>query len=207
MHRIAELIVGEFRISPWRTLGVLPSNRRIIVGRHFRVRGARRIEVTSGQLRLGLRFFGFVDNGMRSLLRVRGRLAVDGPVTLCTGNRWDIGADAVATVGAGTYFGPMTTVVITRSLRVGAGCAISWNCTFLDSDFHTLGPGPKASTAAIVIGDHVWIGTHVTLLKGAAIADGCVVAANATVTGQFLQPRCLLAGTPARVVRTDVTWS
>ena len=59
----------------------------------------------------------------------------------------------------------------------------------------------------ITIGEHVWVGTKVTCLKGAAVADHCIVGACALVTGKFDKPNCVLAGVPAKVVKTGVDWS
>ncbi|WP_369292706.1 acyltransferase [Nocardioides oceani] len=91
-----------------------------------------------------------------------------------------------------------------RGLRIGERCAIGWNTHFLDENFHQL--HGQVSGARIEVGDDVWIGSGVTVLPGARIPDGCVVAANATVVGVFDEPRCLLAGLPARVIRRDVEW-
>jgi acetyltransferase-like isoleucine patch superfamily enzyme len=45
-----------------------------------------------------------------------------------------------------------------------------------------------------------------SLLKGCRIADGCVVAAGSTVLGNFDALNCLIAGTPAKMIRRDVEW-
>jgi maltose O-acetyltransferase len=58
------------------------------------------------------------------------------------------------------------------------------------------------STAPITIGDDVWIGAHAIILKGVALGDGCVVAAGAVVTKGDYQPGSILAGNPAKVVKT-----
>ncbi len=52
----------------------------------------------------------------------------------------------------------------------------------------------------IIIGDDVWIGAHVTILKGVRIGNGCVIGAGAVVTKNI--PDCGIAmGNPAEVVR------
>ena len=59
----------------------------------------------------------------------------------------------------------------------------------------------------IVLGEHVWVGTKVTCLKGANIPDHCIIGACALVTGKFEKPNCILAGVPAKVVKENVDWS
>lgn len=55
--------------------------------------------------------------------------------------------------------------------------------------------------AEIVVGDDVWIGSRVTLLSGARVGNGCVVAAGSVVRGDF-PPRSVIGGIPARVIKT-----
>lgn len=56
-------------------------------------------------------------------------------------------------------------------------------------------------TAPVVLEDDVWIGFKASVLKGVTIGRGAVVAAGAVVT-KDVPPFALVAGNPARVVRT-----
>ena len=53
----------------------------------------------------------------------------------------------------------------------------------------------------VVIGSGSWIGAGAVILPGARIGEHCVVAANSVVRGEF-QPNSVIAGVPAKVVRT-----
>lgn len=68
---------------------------------------------------------------------------------------------------------------------------------------HALDPERRADLepAPIHIGDHVWIGSNATVLAGVSIGDGAVVAAGAVVT-KDVHARTVVAGVPARVIRT-----
>ena len=57
--------------------------------------------------------------------------------------------------------------------------------------------------APIIIGKNVWIGEYCRICKGVTIGDGSVVAANAVVT-KDVPANCIVAGNPARVVKTDI---
>lgn len=57
----------------------------------------------------------------------------------------------------------------------------------------------------ISVGDHVWIGFGVTILGGANIGSGSVIGAFSLVNKKFPN-NCVLAGTPAKVVKTDIFW-
>jgi acetyltransferase-like isoleucine patch superfamily enzyme len=52
----------------------------------------------------------------------------------------------------------------------------------------------------IHIGSNCWIGAKVTLLDGAKVGDGCVIAAGAVVKGEF-PDNCVIGGVPARILK------
>lgn len=54
----------------------------------------------------------------------------------------------------------------------------------------------------IEVGDDVWIGANCTILKGARIGDGCVVASGSVVTRGDYPAGSLVGGNPARVIKS-----
>lgn len=54
----------------------------------------------------------------------------------------------------------------------------------------------------IVIGDDVWVGANATILKGARIGNGCIIGTGSVVLKGEYPDRSVLAGNPARVVKT-----
>lgn len=91
-----------------------------------------------------------------------------------------------------------------NEITIGHNVAISENFTIWDSDAHQMMNG-REPTQPIVIGDKVWIGTNVTVLKGVKIGDGCVIAAGSLVT-KDVPANCLAAGVPAKVIKENVSW-
>jgi acetyltransferase-like isoleucine patch superfamily enzyme len=57
------------------------------------------------------------------------------------------------------------------------------------------------TSQGISIGSNIWIGAKVTILDGTVIGDNSVVAAGAVVRGVY-PPNSILAGVPAKVVRS-----
>lgn len=53
---------------------------------------------------------------------------------------------------------------------------------------------------SVKIGKNVWVGDNVVILPGTKIGDGCVVGANAVVSGKY-EDNCILAGVPAKVIK------
>ena len=58
------------------------------------------------------------------------------------------------------------------------------------------------TATSVVIGSNVWIGAKVTILPGVRIPDGTVIAAGAVVTRSIKQPNMIIAGVPARVIKS-----
>ena len=60
---------------------------------------------------------------------------------------------------------------------------------------------PLERIAPVRIGRGCWIGEHVVILPGVIIGEHSVIGANSVVT-QSVPPRCVVAGAPARVLRS-----
>ena len=143
------------------------------------------------------------DPSARGILQISpsGRMRIDGHVRLARTTKTYVGGEL--SIGNGTYVNPNTTILARHRVEIGAGCAISWNCQLLDDDLHAIGDRPSAR--AITIGDRVWIGTGVIVVKGVSLGPGCVVAAGSVVTKSF-PAGSLIGGNPARLLREDVEW-
>ena len=90
-----------------------------------------------------------------------------------------------------------------ESISIGDDCAISHDVTIMDSNAHKM--NGSANTRPVAIGNHVWIGTRVTILSGVHVGDGAVIAAGAVVTSDVPQG-ALVGGVPARVLKEHVKW-
>ena len=88
--------------------------------------------------------------------------------------------------------------------KYGNRCAIWWDVTIMDNDFHYI--DDNDNTKPVYIGDDVWIGCHSLVLKGVHIGDGAVIAAGSVVTKDV--PSCsVVGGNPAKIIKRDVRWS
>lgn len=209
MRRVFDLLFGEFRISWLRTTWQLAHRRRVLVGRRFRVRGVPALVGRSARLTLGTLPYGFASGRDEGLLRIRGTMRIEGRVAIGVGARIDVGPDALLDIGRDSYLSPFAKLIASESITIGADCAIGWNVQILDDDQHLFErrDGSTVRTSPVVIGDSVWIGSGAMVFKGVRIADGCVVAGGAVVTRSVTEPGSLVAGNPARVVRTGVRWT
>jgi len=59
--------------------------------------------------------------------------------------------------------------------------------------------------APVIIGDHVWICSNVSITKGVTIGDGAIISANSVVTTN-IPAHCIASGNPAKVVAENIIW-
>lgn len=120
------------------------------------------------------------------------------------------------TIGKRTFFG-MSTIVTAESVDIGDDVLVSWGCTIVDHDSHSLDwqqrqhdvtdhyQGRKDWKAVPVrpvrIGNKAWIGFNVIILKGVTVGEGAMVAAGSVVRHD-VPDYTLVAGNPAVVVRS-----
>ena len=109
-----------------------------------------------------------------------------------------------------------------RNIRVGHNVFFNSGCRFQDQGGITIGDGAlighgvvlatlnhepdparrnELRPAPIAIGRDVWIGARAVVTPGVTIGDGAIVAAGAVVT-RDVPPRTVVAGVPARPIKT-----
>lgn len=91
------------------------------------------------------------------------------------------------------------------SIHIGERCMIGHELFVCDSNFHELAVARRGmgdqTPRPVWIGNDVFIGARVTILKGCHIGDGAVIAAGSVLTPGFqVPPLAIAAGNPARVV-------
>jgi len=83
-----------------------------------------------------------------------------------------------------------------RQVRLGRGAMIGPGSRVFDSDQHDFDADRPERTAPVEIGDHVWIASDVTVLRGTTIGDHSVIGAHSLVT-RDVPPHTLAYGVPA----------
>ncbi len=98
-----------------------------------------------------------------------------------------------------------TSIMCAENIKIGNGTGISWGSEIIDTDFHRMSREGAVISAPIEIGNHVFVGRRVMIMKGVKIGDGSVIAAGAIVT-RDVPPNCLAAGIPAKVIKENINW-
>lgn len=155
-----------------------------------------------GRLSIGKRWFGQPSVPTSVVALKGGRIIVNGNFVFHRGADVRIGNGATLSLGSG-YLADNVHIDCHAGVSIGHGVAIAKGVMIMDTDHHTL-EGQRAISAPIHIGNHVWIGARVIILKGVTIGDGAVIAAGALVAAD-VAPGMLYARAPAKPVR-PTTW-
>lgn len=143
----------------------------------------------------------------RTILNIRGTFETLGECTLGAGSAVEVAENALLTVGNNFNLGPKSLIICHKAMTFGNDFLTSWNCTFMDTDQHRLVDAEGHVTnpdREITVGNNVWFGCNCLVTKGTHIADSTTVAAGSTLHGSYPEPRTVLAGNPATIVKRGV---
>lgn len=146
------------------------------------------------------KFVGSLD------IRLGDRVTLSGEQVWMSGGS---GKKNLLEIGDDSYLGHAVQVISGSWITIGKHVLIANRVTLNGYSGHPLDPirraggePPEAEGAApIIVGDYVWIGNDATVLAGVTIGRGAVVASGAVVT-RDVPELSIVAGVPARVVRT-----
>ena len=112
--------------------------------------------------------------------------------------------DATIIIGDWTTIGYNVCIFSKSKISIGKNCLIAPFCYFVDSDHGTdlgvLIREQSMITAPITVGDDVWLGAGVTVIKGVTIGSGAIIAAGSVVT-KDIPPNTVYAGSPAKFIK------
>ena len=92
-------------------------------------------------------------------------------------------------------------------IEIGAYSLFGTNVEIYDSDFHELDPqkrkngGGSPNIAPVCVGENVFIGSNVRVLKGVTIGDNSVIA-NGAVVVHSIPANVIAGGNPAKVLKS-----
>ncbi len=179
--------------------------RKIFTDHTTTIKQAKNIDTTNGELHIGRLEVGFVNHYDRTYMNIQGQLIIFGDVFIGRGCRMFVGKSAKCILTQCSITA-MTNFIIENHLEIGRGTRIAWGCEFLDNDWHNIYyEGKIERDNGIFIGERVWLGSHVKVLKGVSIGNGCVVGAGSVLTKSFPE-NVLIAGNPAKILKENIHW-
>jgi maltose O-acetyltransferase len=137
--------------------------------------------------------------------RVRARYAIHPTVTWDEGTLFT-GAGTIE-VGEHTYFGVnchISSHPAGTRIQIGRGCAFAHSIHVRTTNYARVPDFREArnlpsDSADIVIGDYVWVGSHVYINAGLKIGNNVIIGANSVLTHD-VKPDTVVGGVPARLL-------
>jgi len=173
----------HFRISEILHLYNVRTEKNVKIIQHITIQGRGKIEIGTGT-QLGV----YPSPGFK-----RGEFYLEARNTT-----------AQIILGKNVFINNNCTIIADRStVEIGDKTLIGPNFFCVDSDFHPLDPTQRLTSnyncQSVKIGENVFIGAHVTILKGVNIGDDAVIAAGSVVVRDI--PRGVVAaGNPAKLI-------
>lgn len=100
---------------------------------------------------------------------------------------------------------------IGKKIEIGKDCMFSSDIEIRTGDSHSIInniTGQRINIEKdVIIGNHVWIGSNVSVLKGSIIGNNSIVGTRSLVSGEFTESNVILAGVPARIVKSQINWN
>lgn len=172
------------------------------------------------------RYLGCYLRYLRHKLVLRGRLQTDGPCFIGRGVAFDVGPEAVVSLGRWSWIGDRSKLrAHAGRLEIGAKTVVGQECTF--STYESISLGRECIVAdrsmfidfdhavmmietpirqqglysrPVRVGHNVWVGYGASFLRGTTTGNNAIVGTYAVVT-KDVPENAVAAGVPARVVR------
>lgn len=95
-------------------------------------------------------------------------------------------------------------------LKIGDNCLFGQQIEMMLGDWHSIYDEDNICvnkpTKGISIGNNVWLARNIVILKDVLIPDNSVVGYGSVVTKQFLKSNVIIAGSPAKIVKENISW-
>lgn len=99
-----------------------------------------------------------------------------------------------------------------KSIEVGPDCLLGSGCIIIDTDFHSINPNGRRNSPlteavhrVVNVGANVFIGAGALVCKGVTLGNDAVVGAMSVVT-KNVPVGCIVAGSPAKIVRNETKY-
>lgn len=170
-------------------------------------------DFTTGIVKIGFGNVGIFDKKYdRTVLEFCENSTIEfkGSASIGHGTKISVQLNAKLVIGDNFCITANSSIICANKIEFGDNCLMSWDVLVMDSDLHkilddnsTVINPPKS----VCIGDNVWIGAKVTILKGTVVGSDNVIGANSLVTGIFNETNVVIAGSPARIVKRNIKWT
>lgn len=177
-----------------------------------------KIQIEAENVKRGMIQFGCEDENIIATrepvrISVSGNLTFKGECKFSRAVQLLVWTNGSLEVGNNAWFGSFSKIVSFRSMTIGDNFMGSWECQLFDTDFHFIRDTALNSipdnTAPVSIGNQVWLGSRVTVLKGTQLPDCCIVAVGSVCNKNYTSTHTsciMLGGVPAKLLKENVEY-
>jgi len=169
----------------------------------------------SGKVKFGMVKIGFDENRGFDNARIRAVWHNEGTITFFDNVNLGKGTVIANTgnliLGKNSRISGNTKVICGAETVIGDNVLIGYDCTILDYDAHKIYSIDNSEIQlntknSIFIGSDSWIGMGCSIMKGAYIPKGSVLAATTILYKALSKPNCIYGGNPVRIIRENIIW-
>jgi len=154
----------------------------------------------------GIRLYGGIPEILGDLhMYIGNNVSMHGKSTFSAGRVFKA---PMLIIGDNSYLGYGLDIMLADKVVIGNNVMIANDVRIIGYDAHPIDPlkrvegeaADQSGSGVIEIKDNVWVGLNSIILKGVIIGEDSVVAAGSVVT-KDVEPRSVVAGNPAKVVK------
>lgn len=146
-----------------------------------------------------------------TVMSIKGTAIFKGQTEIGNGASFVVLKDAQTIMGNKVRIGAYSKLYCAKSITFGNEIGLSWECQIFDTNFHDMvdiSSGKfSEQTSSVTIGSYNWFGNRCNIMKGTITPNNIIVASNSLLNKDyraFIEEHSLLAGTPAKVIRTGI---
>ena len=202
--RLVAFILGHWIFIPYSYIVKLFFIiKRIKVGRNFYVEGIPYLKIKGNPENIIIGDNVEINGDIDLRNRENGKIIIEDGCKIDHGVRIIAANNAIVRIGKKTNIGCYCIMNCGENVAIGRKCLIS-GFVYIQSSNHGMRKGifikdQNHSHAPILIGDDVWLGSHVSILAGVNIGNGAIVGSKAVVT-KSINCNQIVAGVPAKVI-------
>lgn len=202
--RIVESLKARLKINNPRSLFQIWVDPRIKInirkknGAEFHLKGNLKVESFLGG-----------SEPVSIFLGEKSKLIIDGDFSLGNGTQIFLDKGAILYIGgrrteSASGISERTKIMVRQKVHIGKDTIIAWGVFITDCDWHEI--EGEQSQKDVYIGDHVWIASNASVLKGVKVGSDSIIGANSLLIDSEYPNAALIAGTPGRIVKNNISW-
>jgi acetyltransferase-like isoleucine patch superfamily enzyme len=166
-------------------------------------------DIHFGMVKLGITMGPFRLSKKDCYLYVEdGQVVFNGCANIASGFHLAVGEGAILSLGDNAWINSNVLIVCRKGITIGQNFLAGWNCTLMDNDGHIIQELETGCTInqpkPILIGENVWIGACVTVLKGLSLVSGSIIPLGSIVIKSNSTPYTIYGGTPNHIIKEGV---